>query len=94
MQFTSAEIVCVGDGIIMGVAVTTTWINGVEVNDVVVNDMVVNVCDKAVELGVRVGDWELLLPSASANDKPPTTSTMEIRAYKRPFPTWRATCII
>ena len=57
MQFTSAEIVWVDDWIIMGVAVTTTWINGVEVNDVVVNDMVVNVCDKAVELGVRVGDW-------------------------------------
>jgi len=89
MQFTRAEIVWVGDGIIMGVAVTTTWTNGAEVNDVGVN-----VCDIAVELGVKVGDWELLLPSASAKDRPPTTSTMEIRAYKRPFPTWRAACII
>ena len=43
MQFTSAEIVWVGDGIIIGVVVTTTWTNGVEVNDVVVN-----VCDMAV----------------------------------------------
>jgi hypothetical protein len=89
MQFTSAEFVWVGDGIIMEVAVTTTWTSGVEVND-----EGVNVSDIAVGLGVRVGDRELLLPSASANDRPPTTSTMEIRAYKRPFPTWRAACII
>jgi hypothetical protein len=89
MQLTSAEFVWVGDGIIMEVVVTTTLTSGVEVSD-----QGVNVSDIAVGLGVMVGERELLLPSASANDRPPTTSTMEIRAYKRPFPTWRAACII
>src|SRR5512138_895763 len=35
------------------------------------------------------GGAGLMAPSASASERPPTTSTTEIRAYNNPPPSWR-----
>src|SRR5512142_3275361 len=44
---------------------------------------------RSVGLGCAVGDEMLMPPSASAKERPPTTSTTETNAYKSPVPSWR-----
>jgi hypothetical protein len=73
----------VGDGKFVGIDTGPAWMDG----------MGVNVSGGLVKLGVEV-IAEAILFSAKANESPPTTSTMEIRAYNRPLPSWRAACII
>jgi hypothetical protein len=85
MQFVKTGEVIVGEGVSVGVKV---WLEPGEVAG-----MDVNVCGVDVKAGVEVF-VEAILFSASANERPPTTSKMEIKAYKRPLPSWRAACII